>query len=45
MQRTAPISDRVMGGDPELAPIYNLLKTCAERTRLTEHERNKGSGL
>ena len=34
-----------MGGDPELAPIYNLLKTCAERTRLTEHERKKGSGL
>lgn len=45
MQRTAPISDRVMGGDPELAPIYNLLKTCAARTRLTRHERNKGSGL
>ena len=45
MQRTAPISDRVMGGDPELAPIYNLLKACAARTRLTEHERKKGSGL
>ena len=45
MQRTAPISDRIMGGDPELAPIYNLLKTCAARTRLTQHERNKGSGL
>ena len=45
MQRTAPISDKIMGGDPELAPIYNLLKTCAARTRLTEHERKKGSGL
>ena len=45
MQRTAPISDKVMGGDAELAPIYNLLKECAARTRLTEHERKKGSGL
>lgn len=45
MQRTAPISDRLMGGDPELAPIYNLLKTYAARTCLTGHERNKGSGL
>ena len=45
MRRTAPISDKVMGGDAELAPIYNLLKECAARTRLTEHERKKGSGL
>ena len=45
MRRTAPISDEVMGGDAELAPIYNLLKECAARTRLTEHERKKGSGL
>ena len=45
MRRTAPISDKVMGGDPKLAPIYNKLKACAERTRLTAHERKKGSGL
>jgi len=45
MRRTAPIGDKVMGGDPKLAPMYNKLKACAERTRLTEHERNKGSGL
>ena len=45
MRRTAPISDKVMGGDAELAPIYNLLKTCAARTRLTEHERKKGLAL
>ena len=45
MQRTAPISDRIMGCAPELAPICNLLKTRAARTRLTEHERRKGSGL
>ena len=45
MRRTAPISDRIMGGDEKLAPVYNLLKECAERTRLTEHERKKGSGL
>ena len=45
MKRTAPISDEIMGGDPELAPMYNRLKECARITRLTDHERKKGSGL
>ena len=45
MRRTAPIGDKVMGGDAKLAPMYNKLKACAERTRLTAHERKKGSGL
>lgn len=45
MARTAKIGDRIMGEDPELAPMYNKLKECARITRLTDHEIKKGSGL
>ncbi len=45
MARTAKIADRIMGEDPELAPMYNKLKECARITRLTDHENAKGSGL
>lgn len=45
MARTAKIGDRIMGEDPELAPMYNKLKECARITRLTGHEIKKGSGL
>ena len=45
MARTAKIGDRIMGGDPKLAPMYNKLKECARTTRLTNHENKKGSGL
>ena len=45
MARTAKIGDRIMGEDPELAPMYNKLKECARITRLTDHEVKKGSGL
>ncbi len=45
MRRTLPIGDKVMGGDPEVADMYNLLKKAAKRNRLTDHENKKGSGL
>jgi TRAP-type C4-dicarboxylate transport system substrate-binding protein len=45
MRRTLPIGDKVMGGDPKVADMYNLLKKAAKRNRLTAHERKKGSGL
>jgi len=45
MRRTRPIGDKVMGGDPEVSDMYNLLKDAAKRTRLTAHERKKGTGL
>lgn len=44
MQRTAKIADKVMGGDKQLAPMYNLLKEAAVRHRLSEFERNLGPG-
>lgn len=44
MERVAPIGDKVMGGDPELAPLYNLLKKVAAKNRLSAFERNLGSG-
>ena len=45
MRRTLPIGDKVMGGDPAVSDMYNLLKKAAKRNRLTDHENKKGSGL
>ena len=45
MRRTLPIGDKIMGGDPRVADMYNLLKKAAKRNRLTDHENAKGSGL
>ncbi len=44
MRRTLPIGDKVMGGDPKVSAMYNLLKKASARNRLTDHERKKGSG-
>ncbi|MSP66536.1 MAG: hypothetical protein EXQ96_00240 [Alphaproteobacteria bacterium] len=44
MARTAKIGDKVMGGDPQLAPMYNLLKEAAAKTRLSDFERGLGAG-
>lgn len=45
MERTAKIGDKIMGGDPQLAPMYNTLKQSAARHRLSEFERNLGPGM
>ena len=42
-RRAKPLGDKILGGNPKIAPMYNLIKAAAEKTRAEAAEKHKAT--
>ena len=42
-RRAKPLGDKILGANPKIAPMYNLIKAAAEKTRAAAAEKHKAT--
>ena len=42
-RRAKPLGDKILGSNPKIAPMYNLIKAAAEKTRAAAAEKHKAT--